>query len=319
MARTVQDELRDRVSVKQYGAVCDGITDDTAAVQQTINNHSAIWINPGCKYTRASLTNTGGKLIVDDSRGVRVLNTDYWWAPAPGAFTLIAHRGFASLAPENTLTAVTAAYGAGAMHMECDVQITSDGVPVVIHDTTLDRTTTGTGNVKDTTYATIQGLGAGAYFDSRFASTKVPSFDAWVKFCKVRGIMMYPEIKGYRTQSDIDLMLQVVADNQAENMVLWQSFTLSDLQYVRTKNKSSAIGLLGSNIGSLAALAALGGELYYLLDYNAVLANPTWVTSCRKEGVDIACWTVDTNSALQSLLAIGVCKVMSNNWMGSLA
>lgn len=302
-----------------FNAVGDGVADDTAAVQNAINASTAVWINRGCKYTRASLTNTGNVLIIDDSRGVRVLNTDNWWKPSPGAFTLIAHRGFANVAPENTLTAFTSAYAAGAMHIEFDVQITSDGVPVVIHDSTLDRTTDGTGNVKDVTYAYIQGLEAGSFFDSRFTSSKVPSFDAVVKFCKARGITMYPEIKGYRTQADIDLMLQVVSDNQAENMVIWQSFTLSDLVYVRSKNKSAAVGLLAGDINNLASVAALGGKVYYLLDYSATLANPTWVESCRKEGVDIGVWTVDTNSSLKSLLDIGVTKIMSNNWMGSLA
>lgn len=82
-------------------------------------------------------------------------------------FTLIAHRGYSDLAPENTLAAFDLAIERGFPHIELDVQLTSDRVPVVIHDPLLDRTTSGSGRLRDHTLAEVRALSAGAWFQPR--------------------------------------------------------------------------------------------------------------------------------------------------------
>ncbi len=84
--------------------------------------------------------------------------------PAPN-FTLIAHRGFSSDAPENTYDAFDLAIEHGFNNIETDVQLTSDGTPVLIHDDTLDRTTTGSGPVAKATLGYINSLEAGIWFE----------------------------------------------------------------------------------------------------------------------------------------------------------
>ena len=79
-------------------------------------------------------------------------------------FTLIAHRGFSSDAPENTFAAFDLALEHGFNNMETDVQLTSDGVPVIIHDDLLDRTTNGKGPVAAASFDTVKSLDAGAWF-----------------------------------------------------------------------------------------------------------------------------------------------------------
>lgn len=93
------------------------------------------------------------------------------------AFTLIAHRGFSSRAPENTLAAFDLALSAGFDNFELDAQLTADGIPVVIHDATLDRTTDGRGHVAKTTLNEIRRLDAGSWFggDDSFAGERVPT------------------------------------------------------------------------------------------------------------------------------------------------
>ncbi len=81
-------------------------------------------------------------------------------------FTLIAHRGFSSEAPENTLEAFDLAVEQGFPDFELDTQLTKDDVPVVIHDDTVDRTTNGHGRVRDLTLAEIKSLDAGSWFAS---------------------------------------------------------------------------------------------------------------------------------------------------------
>jgi len=89
--------------------------------------------------------------------------------------TLIAHRGFSTDAPENTLAAFDLALTNNYPDIEFDVQLSSDGVPVIIHDLTLDRTTSGHGLVNEHTAAQIQILDAGSWFDPSYQGSRVPT------------------------------------------------------------------------------------------------------------------------------------------------
>ena len=93
--------------------------------------------------------------------------------PARG---LCAHRGAMSTHPENTLTALEEAVRLGAHMIEFDIQLTKDGALVLMHDSTVDRTTNGKGKVSDLTLAEIKALDAGAKLDARFAGTPIPTF-----------------------------------------------------------------------------------------------------------------------------------------------
>ncbi|MBI4306289.1 MAG: hypothetical protein HY678_08210 [Chloroflexi bacterium] len=92
-------------------------------------------------------------------------------------FTLIAHRGFSSRVPENTLPAFDLALESGIDNFELDAQLTKDGVVVVIHDATVDRTTDGRGPVAGFTSLDLQMLDAGSRFgDARqYAGTRIPT------------------------------------------------------------------------------------------------------------------------------------------------
>ncbi|MEM6734311.1 MAG: glycerophosphodiester phosphodiesterase family protein, partial [Myxococcota bacterium] len=80
----------------------------------------------------------------------------------PRSHTLpVAHRGFSSRAPENTLAAYREALDAGATHVECDVHLSGDGTPYVIHDPTVERTTNGSGAVAELSDTVLGGLDAG--------------------------------------------------------------------------------------------------------------------------------------------------------------
>jgi len=90
---------------------------------------------------------------------------------------VISHRGEHLSHPENTLPAFQAAIDAGADYFELDVRTTSDGRLVLMHDGTVDRTTNGSGKVRELTFEQIRQLDAGAKFAAKFAGTKVPTFE----------------------------------------------------------------------------------------------------------------------------------------------
>jgi glycerophosphoryl diester phosphodiesterase len=108
----------------------------------------------------------------------------------------IAHRGHSLEFPENTLEAYRKAIELGAEMIECDVNITRDGRLVMIHDSTLDRTTNGGGRVSNAAFDEIQRLDAGRKFGPEFAGTRVPSTEETLLFFKEAGISSCFEVKG---------------------------------------------------------------------------------------------------------------------------
>jgi glycerophosphoryl diester phosphodiesterase len=110
------------------------------------------------------------------------------------SFWRIGHRGFPHVAPENTIASFAKAVESGIDMVEFDVTMTRDGVPVVLHDKTLDRTTTGRGSVRRRTYSELQDLDAGSWFSTEFSDQKIPTLNDVLDFLKGK-IAMNIEIK----------------------------------------------------------------------------------------------------------------------------
>ncbi len=108
----------------------------------------------------------------------------------------VAHRGHSIAYPENTLEAYRKAIELGVEMIECDVNLTRDGKLVMMHDSTLNRTTNGTGRVSGATWAEIQGLDAGGKFKPEFAGVKVPSTEETLLLFKEAGSLSCIEVKG---------------------------------------------------------------------------------------------------------------------------
>ena len=86
---------------------------------------------------------------------------------------IVCHRGAKTFAPENTFSAIDLAIGLGFNIVEIDVRQTKDGVPVVLHDSSLNRITDGSGEIKKMNYADVSKLDAGSWFDSSFVNFKL--------------------------------------------------------------------------------------------------------------------------------------------------
>lgn len=112
--------------------------------------------------------------------------------PYPEVF---AHRGGGTLAPENTLAGLDAAARLGQRAIEFDVTLSSDGVPFLLHDDTLDRTTNGRGPAAAQAFAELSQLDAGGWFDAAFAGEPLPTLRAVAERCERLGLAANIEIK----------------------------------------------------------------------------------------------------------------------------
>lgn len=108
---------------------------------------------------------------------------------------IIAHRGAKANAPENTLISMQRAHDEGARWVEFDVKLTADRHPIVIHDETLDRTTSGRGAVRAHTLDAIQKFDAGSWFNASFAGERVPTLADTLDFLAARSMGFNLEVK----------------------------------------------------------------------------------------------------------------------------
>lgn len=109
---------------------------------------------------------------------------------------VIAHRGHSVGAPEQTLAAYSLAIDLGASMIEADLRFSRDGVPVMMHDADIGRTTNGNGLVAELDWAELRGLDAGSWFAPRFSSEHVPRLDELFDLAAHRGAALCIEAKG---------------------------------------------------------------------------------------------------------------------------
>ncbi|WP_198042658.1 glycerophosphodiester phosphodiesterase family protein [Oceanobacillus sp. AG] len=156
---------------------------------------------------------------------------------------VVAHRGVPSLAPENTMAGYHLSYELGADLIETDVQRTKDGHLVIMHDTTVDRTTNGTGAVSELTLEEIRGLDAGSHFDEEFAGEKVPTFREFLEGFKDKDVLLLVELKGIGMEEQV--LQEIIEVGMEENVVL-QSFDMESVKKFREIAPQISVGYLYS-------------------------------------------------------------------------
>jgi glycerophosphoryl diester phosphodiesterase len=232
-----------------------------------------------------------------------------------GAIEVIAHRGYSARAPENTLAAIEAAIGAGADAVEFDLHVTRDGVPVLFHDATLERTTNGSGPIAEHTVDDIRSLDAGSWFGARFAGEPVPSFAEALATIGDRVGRIYPEVKGYGDASDLDVMVDLVLEHGMLEQAVFISMDWGALERMRARLPAVRLGYIVEKASRAAeGLARATGDTLALLDFKAslLLEDPRVARRARDAGVDLAVWTVDDPGEAVRLLELGVRRLTTN-------
>ena len=226
---------------------------------------------------------------------------------------LIAHREVAGGGAEETLKSFDLAYAKGVRSMEFDLQVTKDGYVILMHDGTVDRTTSGVGAIKDLTLAQIRSFTV----DGQDGAV-VPTWQEVIEWAKAHpDVHLYPEVKGYRGSSDISLMYDPIKGTALEERTTWQSFVTSDLAYLRSHGSDSEMmklySALPTNITAEFALTAkLGGDIVLGIDIALLIAHPELVGAARAAGEDVAVWTVGAASQLDAMLQLDVHRIISN-------
>lgn len=212
----------------------------------------------------------------------------------------VAHRGYSSLAPENTAAAISLAMSFPYVQwVEVDVQCSSDGVPFLIHDYTLGRTTDGRGDVKDKTWAELQQLDAGSWKGKAYQNERLLSLEQFLDLICGR-LQANIEIKTHNNlYPGIEAkVVEAVKRKQMEHDVVLTSFDPDSLARVKEFDPYMPTGLIiDSNPSDLLLRLQLLKCSFLSINYRHI--NTTLVENMRSSGITIMAWTVDDKKTMQ--------------------
>lgn len=214
------------------------------------------------------------------------------------------HRGYSKTAPENTLPAYILSKKMGFNYAEADVAFTSDGVAVLLHDSTIDRTSNGSGSISGMTYEEASQYDYGSWKSEDYVSTKIPTFEEFIKLC--RSICLYPYIElkssGAYTEAQIQGLVTKVKQCGMRDKATWISFNSTFLNYVKTADPTARLGYLVSSVTSEVITVAQSlkndsNEVYIgTSDY-----SDTAVNLCCDANIPMEVWTINEADVIRSL------------------
>lgn len=216
----------------------------------------------------------------------------------------VAHRGFSSIAPENTMAAFHMAMERPEVQwIELDVQLSRDGVPVVIHDFTLERTTNGKGWVKDTDWSALKMLDAGSWKGKNYTGERIPSLSEVLdRLCgRVR---LNIELK---TQGDMypglpAAVIYEIRKRHMQNDVVITSFEPSALVEVKKLAPELQTGLIiDAKPEDLLTVLKQMHCSFLSLGYTNV--DKTLMHQMNTAGIRVMAWTVDDKANMRKLAA----------------
>jgi glycerophosphoryl diester phosphodiesterase len=232
-----------------------------------------------------------------------------WRWPYP---RFVAHRGAGKIAPENTLAAMRVGYGYGYRMVEIDARLSGDGVLMLMHDDTVDRTTNGTGRVGGMTWGELARLDAGQVCRksrSVFVGEPIPTFEAIARWCLANGVAINIEIKpspGREAETGAAVALDVLRLwRDAELPPLFSSFHETALVAARAVAPHVPRSLVQDTLPPLwrVRLARLG---CVALDANYQELSPAIVDAAHGGGYNVACYTPNDPAIVRDLTAWGV-------------
>lgn len=228
---------------------------------------------------------------------------------------LAAHRGAGKLAPENTLASLRLGHQHGYRMAEIDVKLSGDGVAFLLHDETLQRTTSGRGRADALSWHELALLDAGSWHSPAYAGETVPSLAAVAAFCRAQDVALNIEIKPTpgrerETGAAVALDAQVLWDGAAIPPLL-SSFSEASLEAAREAVPGLPRAWLADRIPQdWSARVAAAGCIAVDLDHR--LLTKARVDEFHAAGLRIAAWTVNDPKRAGKLLDWGVDTVITD-------
>jgi glycerophosphoryl diester phosphodiesterase len=216
----------------------------------------------------------------------------------------MAHRGWSGKAPENTMAAIRLVLqNPRILAIEIDVQLSKDGIPVLIHDFTLGRTVQASGTVRDYTLAELKQLDAGSWFSPSFSGERIPTLEEVL--VEVKG-KLHVNIE-LKTATDMypgleQKVIELIQKHGMEKEVCITSFDHDAIKRVHTIAPSLQKGLIfGGKTTLLREQLAETGSSIISMPYPYL--TPGFVKEMIEEGYTVIAWTVDNPADIERLMA----------------
>ena len=218
-----------------------------------------------------------------------------------------AHRGSSMEAPENSLSAIRQAITDGADYAEIDVQETSDGVVIVMHDADLMRIAGQQQNIWDTPLEDLRRMDAGRWFHESFAGERVPTLQEVIELSRGK-IKLNVELKfNGHDRELVSRTLNVIKENDFESQCVISSLNHDCLQEVRAIEPSIKVGaIVGAAIGDLARIEA------DFISINVKKVDRGLIRAMHRQGKEIHVWTVDDVQTMSDMIDLGVDNILTN-------
>ncbi|MDP9833747.1 glycerophosphoryl diester phosphodiesterase [Gleimia europaea] len=231
--------------------------------------------------------------------------------------TIFAHRGASAIAPENTMAAFKKAVEAGATWIETDVDVLKDGTPILIHDSSLDRTTNRSGSYYDLTVSDLDDIDAGSWFSPEFAGERIPTLAQLVAFMNETGLNANIEIKSNEAGAQMSLQLVDAILKELETLdgpqVIISSFNHVLLKIFKDKAPQYSVGALfvAENLWDdwKSILELVGADYIHPDDSTLTRAQ---VQAFREAGYGVNVWTVNSPARANELFNWGVTGIFTD-------
>ena len=225
---------------------------------------------------------------------------------------VIGHRGASARAPENTLSAFALALDAGADGVECDLRATADGVPVVIHDARVDRTTDGSGEIARMALAEVRSLDASGG-NPDYRGERIPALAELLALVAGRGLLVLE----YKSLAAVAPSTPIVRAAGAASWCAAWSFRPEILAALRDTlpevSRSLLVGTSDDLEGQIEVARSLG---CVGLSLRQDLVDGRWVGAARDLGLRVYAWTADAPADWRRLIADAVDGIVTNDPQG---
>lgn len=222
---------------------------------------------------------------------------------------IIAHRGYSSVFPENTLAAFAGALDIGADYIELDVQLTKDGQVMVFHDDKLKRITGAEGGVSDYTFEELSALDAGSWFSSSFAGEKIPTLEEVLTLIRDSECKVYLELKDIgEAEGFEEAVLSVTEQCQMTDRCLFASFRYSYLEHLKELN-GELLTLYNTSSGKTTLPVEFPADYYGL---NMEFITSDTVNAIHQAEKKAYVWTVNTPVQMKNVQDMGVDGIVTN-------